>query len=316
MSGGFQTSVSTQPAAAVAGDFCDVNPRATVDAGPGGLVAGAAGVTIGRFAWWNYQGIDADNAPTVVNSFGAGAPTGFVGREQQALITTYLADSSMVIPQGFQMTLFSAGGFWAKNDGATQILPGDSIYADNGTGKISNAAGSASVTGSIAAKTSTLTGSIAGNVLSVTAASGDPLLPGAILTGTGGGGVTSGTTVVAQLTGTAGGIGTYAVNIPEQTVTSTALSGTYGLMTVTAVGSGTLAVGDVLSGTGGGGVTASTVITALGTGTGLTGTYVVSPSQTVTSTTIAVVTGTLTKFKAMSAALAGEIVKISSHLQG
>ena len=47
----FQTSVSTQPAPAVAGDFANGNPRFAVPAGPGGLIAGAAGVTIGQAPW-------------------------------------------------------------------------------------------------------------------------------------------------------------------------------------------------------------------------------------------------------------------------
>jgi len=42
--GQFQRQVYPQPAAGVEGDFCDHNPRATVDAGPGGLVAGANGL--------------------------------------------------------------------------------------------------------------------------------------------------------------------------------------------------------------------------------------------------------------------------------
>jgi hypothetical protein len=40
--GGFQTVVNTQPAPAVEGDFCNTNPRFSVDAGPGGLQALAA----------------------------------------------------------------------------------------------------------------------------------------------------------------------------------------------------------------------------------------------------------------------------------
>ena len=51
MSGGWQTSVATQPAAGVAGDRASKNPIFNYDAGPGGLVAGAGGAIVGHFAW-------------------------------------------------------------------------------------------------------------------------------------------------------------------------------------------------------------------------------------------------------------------------
>jgi hypothetical protein len=304
----FQTQVNVQPAPAVAGDFASANPRWSVDAGPGGLVAGVGGVTVGRFAWW-----DNANHRTVLNS-GAGAPTGFVHREQQALITTYLAAASNVVPVGFGITLMSGGDFWVLNDGSTEALVGQKAYADLATGKVSFAAtgsaSTASVTGSIAASTASVTGSIADNVLTVTAVASGTLVVGGTLSGTG---VATGTQIVAQLSGTPGGIGTYSVNIGEQTVTSTAISETYGTLTVTAVGSGALVLGAVLSGTG---VTAGTIITAFLTGAGGTGTYVVSPTQTAGSTTITATTNVETKWVCMSQGLPGELVKISSHVLG
>jgi hypothetical protein len=133
----------------------------------------------------------------------------------------------------------------------------------------------------IAAGTATsVTGSITGNILTVTAVSSGALVVGGVLTGTG---ITTGTTILNQLTGTAGGIGTYTVSL-VQTVTSTAVTQSYGLMTVAAMASGTLAVGQVVSG----GTTApGTTITALGTGTGGAGTYITSGgAQTVSATTI------------------------------
>lgn len=315
MANGFQTSVAVQPAPAVAGDFCDANPRSTVNAGPGGLVAGADGVTVGRFAWASMEYIDGDNAPALVNNYGTGAPTGFVAREQQALITTYLADASMVIAPGFQMGLFNGGGFWAKNDGAVLAPYGGTVYAEKGTGKILPSAATAQATGSIAAGAASVTGSITGNVLTVTVAGSAPLVVGAVLSGSGGGGVASGTEIVGFLSGT-GGTGTYAVSIPEQTVTSTTIAAAWGVFTAASAVTGTFAIGDVLSGTGGGGVTAGTRITDFGTGTGGVGTYIVQQTQTVTSTTIAATASESTKFKFMSNALPGELVKISSHLNG
>lgn len=314
MAGGFQTQVNTQPAPALAGDFADHNPRVSVAAGPGGLVAGASGVTVGRFAWWSNSAQDGDTAPAVVNNFGFGAPAGFVARHQQALITTYLSDASMVIAAGYPLTLYSAGAFWVKNDGSGQVGLGQKAYANYADGKVTFAAtgsaATASATGSIAANTGSFTGSIAGNVLTITAVGSGTVVVGGILSGTG---VATGTQVVSQISGTAGGVGTYAVNIGEQTVASTTISETYGTFTAASALSGTFVVGGILSGTG---VTAGTKITALGTGTGGLGTYIVDLTQTASSTTITGTTNYETKFIAMSTGLAGELVKISSHLLG
>lgn len=315
MAGGFQSQVLVQPAPAVAGDFADANPRWTVNAGPGGLVAGANGVVVGRFAWWSASAIDPDGAPTIVNSFGTGPVTGFVHREQQGLITTYLADASMVVPQGFPVTLFNGGGFWVKNDGAAEAVVGNKAYANFADGKVSFAAtgspnGATSTSYTIAAQTSSFTGSINGDVLTVTGAVTGTIYPGTIISGTN---VASGTQIISQLSGTAGGDGTYAVSIPEQTVASTAISGTYGLLTAGGTITGTFGVGDTLSGSG---VTAGTTIWALGTGAGGAGTYIVSPTQTASSGTITAATNIETKWVAMSAGAPGDLVKISSHVLG
>lgn len=316
----FPNQVGFQPAPAVAGDFASTNPRYAVVAGPGAFVAGAAGVIVGRFAWASYAGIDADASPAVVNSFGTGAPTGFVGRNQQGLITTYLASSSMTIPQGFGLHLFSGGDFWAKNDGSTLAQRDMKAFAKLADGSIIFAAAgatpsTATVTGSIGPQTNAFTGSISGNVMTVTAVSQGTLVPGTTLTGTAG--VATGTKIVSQLSGTTGSTGTYALSIPEQTVLSGPITGTYGLLTVASVSSGTLGVGDVLSGTGGGGVTSGTTITQLGTGAGGTGTYIVDTTQTVAvGTVITALLAVETPWYARSAGLAGALVKISTRQYG
>lgn len=318
MSGGFQTQVYNQPVQAVAGDFASVNPYFTLDAGPGGLIAGASGVVIGRFAW-TVPPVDPNSANQVVNSFGYGSVAGFCHRAQQGLNSTFLSDAGTTILQGIMVTLMTGGDFWVVNDGSTSAQVGQKAYANFATGKVSFAAtgspaAGASATGSsIAASTSSVTGSIAGDILTVTAVGSGTVYPGTTFTGSG---VASGTKVVAQLSGTAGGVGTYSVNIPEQTVASTTLSGTYGTFTV-GTATGTFAVGDVIAGSGGGGVTAGTILTALITGAGGTGsTFAADPTQTVTSSTITSVHTVETKWYAQSAGLAGELVKISSQPQG
>lgn len=322
----FPSQVNVQPAPAVAGDFADTNPRSTVNAGPGGLVAGSSGVTVGRFAWVSATTIDSDSAPATVNNFGSGMPTGFVHREQQGLITTYLAESGMVVPAGFPITLFNGGGFFVKNDGTGSAQVGQYAFANFADGRVTFGAGSqanigtgnnggtASITGSIGPQAATFTGSISGNVLTVSVLTTGTIVVGGTLSGTGGGGVVAGSQIVSQLTGTPGGVGTYALSIPEQTVTSTALSEASGLLTVAAV-TGTIGVGMTLTGTASGMV--PTVVTALGTGSGGTGTYVVAATQTIAlNSTISGQSNVQTKFIAMSAGLAGELVKITNAVFG
>lgn len=320
MSGSFQTQVNVQPAPAVAGDFASANPRFTVDAGPGGLVAGPNGVNVGLFAWATSP-LDGDNAPAVVNNYGTGQVTGFVHREQQALIVNYLAAASQNVPAGFPVTLYNGGDFWVKNDGATQALVGQKAYANYANGKVTFAATGTpttggSATGTIAAGSFSVTGSVAGNIMTVTAVGSGTIYPGAVLSS-----AAASASVVSQLTPllageTAGGIGRYYVTVPEQTVASTTITGTYGTFTAVSALSGSFAVGDILSGAGGGGVSAGTFITALGTGTGGLGTYIVNLTQTVTSTTISATSNIETKWIAMSSAAAGELVKISDHALG
>lgn len=315
---GFQTTVNLQPAPAVEGNFASANPRFTSLTVPGGFVAGADGVTVGRFCW-----ADPYSDQQVV-SHGSGAPLGFIANELQAMIVTYLAETSMQVQPGFGVTPYNGGDFWVKNNGTTTALINQKAYANFADGSISfGATGSppqaASVTGSIAAVGAiSFTGSIAapptgstvGSILTVTggAAAGE-IVVGATLSGSG---VTSGTKIVSQLTGAAGTTGTYAVDIP-QTVASTTITGAAGVLTVTAVGSGTLGVGSVLAGSG---VTTGTIITALGTGTGGTGTYIVSPTQSAGSTTITATAGIETKWRCATVGASGELVKMSDHLAG
>ena len=305
----FQQFVNTQPAPAVEGDFASANPRWNVLAGPGALVAGPAGVVIGRFGWWD----QATN--TQVANTGSGPPTGFVHREMQALITTYLTEYGMTIPPGFGVTLHSGGDFWVKNAGTTESAVNSKAYANLANGTVSfgppgAATQGAAVTGSIAPATGSFTGSISGSIMTITTVGSGAVVPGGAITGTG---VAPGTVVTSQASGATGGIGVYQVSVADQTVPSTTLSETYGLLTVTAVTSGTLGVGDVLTGTG---MSANTAVTGMGTGTGGTGTYFVSPSQTVASAAVSGTSNVETKWVAMTQGPPGSLVKITSHLIG
>lgn len=311
--GGFQTQVGVQQALAVAGDRASQNPIFSFDIGAGGLVAGAAGVTVGRFAWV-YPPHDPEGASAVALNAGDGTlPAGFVPRELQASITTYLAIAGSLIQPGFGLTLMTGGDFWAINDGAAAASPGQKAYANFADGKLTFAATGApttgaSVTAAVAASTFSVTGGIQGDVLTVTAVGSGVVRPGSTISGSG---IASGTKVVSQKSGTAGGVGEYYVSIPNQSVAAgTAVSGTYGTMTVSAVGSGALAVGQILAGSG---VDAGTKLTQFITGTGGTGTYAVDSNTVVSSTTITGQSNIETKWYARSYAAPGELVKISSQ---
>lgn len=342
--GGIQTQVNGVPAPGVAGDFADANPGFRVLAGPGGLVSGgstygvqpasinpATGGTaiVGRFGWLSQQAIDPDNAATIVNSFftpgggmpalsgfnGAGAPDGFISRpDSPAIITTYLADATMVLQEGSQVPLWAGGrAFWVMNDGAAAALVGQKAYANMASGKasfaVTGAPTGASFTGTIDPETWSGTGSISGNVLTIGSLTGTPV-PGATVAYAGS---PTGLVIVAQLTGSAGGAGNYALNMGELSVASgTAISGAYGLLTVLSALTGTLTIGGIAAGAGGGGVTSGTRLTGFGTGTGGDGTYYVDTTQTVTSTTITVTSNVETGWIARSQGGPGELVKIST----
>lgn len=310
MTAGFQQQVYPQPAQAIEGDFASSNPVASFEAGPFGLVAGVGGLTVGRFAWVTNP-VDPNSTPSIARNLGIGAPDGFVHREQQGLNTTYLSYAGMSVPVGFPVALMKAGDFWVKNNGSTQALRKQKAFANVNDGSVAFAAAggtiqSASVTGSVAASTFSVTGSIDGDVMTVTAVGAGTVVAGATISGTS---VATGTKVVSQISGTAGGVGTYYVDIPEQTVASTTISGTYGTLTVTAVGSGALSVGQQLAGAN---IVAGTKLTALLTGTGGTGTYVVDNNTVAASATVTGTAWIETKWYADSAGLAGELVKISS----
>jgi hypothetical protein len=306
----FQTAVNLQPAPGQSGDFASANPWTSVLAGPGGLVADTAGVTVGRFAW-----VDRATMSKVSNT-GAGAPDGFVGRQNNmALITAFLAETGNIVGGGREVTIYNEGDFWCLNSGSNMAVPGQKVYANNSDGRVTfGATGSppsgAVGTASIAAGTGSCTGTIVDNVLTVASGVTGSFNVGGLLSGTN---VATGTRIQSQLTGTPGGIGTYLVTIPGQNVASTTISETHGVLTVTAMTSGAYAVGQSLSGTG---VTAGTTITALGTGTGQTGTYIVDTTQTASSTAITASGGTETKWYAQSFGGPGEVVKISTWPRG
>lgn len=270
---GFQKQVNQTPAPAVAGDFASSNPRATVLAGPGGLVAGALGVTVGKFAWVDDDGV-------TVQSFGTAtkAPNGFVHREQQALIQQYLAESGMNIPVGFPVVLHNEGDFWAKLEGANAATIGAAIYADCSDGSVHAVAAPAGATVT-AAMGSTNTAALGATFtasadtdatrLVVTSVTGK-LHVGDEVSGTG---ITAGTTILSQVSGTAGGAGTYQLSAANTASAATVTA--FGATVVVSATTGLISVGETVSGGAGFPVGATVVAQVSGTPGGA-GTYTLS----------------------------------------
>lgn len=270
----FQTRVNDKNPLAVEGDFASANPRAVTLAGEGAFVAGAGGVTVGRFAWVADDGVTVRNYAT-----NTGHPDGFVHREGQALITTYLDDASMTIPEGFPVTLMRAGDFFASVAGASGATKNAAVIADRSDGSVNFAMPtSASATGSMGATTTaslgaTFTATGSGTTLIVTSPTGY-ISAGDTISGTG---VPANTTIVSQISGTTGGAGSY--------LTSTATTASSG--TVTSFGdkvyatsvTGYISADDAVSGITG--LTGATVVSQVSGTTGGVGLYQVSSPGTV-----------------------------------
>ena len=135
---GFQSVINQYPAPGVEGGFASTNPHATFLAGEAALVADTTGVTVGRFAW-------AVNG--VASNAGTGAPSGFVNRDGQASITTWLGAASNVVQAGREVTLMVAGDFWART--STAATRGQKIFASLTTGQIQTGASGDTITGYI-----------------------------------------------------------------------------------------------------------------------------------------------------------------------
>lgn len=164
----FQNAVKVRFAPAVAGDFASANPRASMLAGPNSLVSGAAGVTVGLFAWAVSTGADIETGENdfynTVSNVGAGLPSGFVPRTQQSLITAFLGAASNVIPQGIMVTLMTSGDYWVTNTGASVVAVGQKVFASNTTGQIQTAAANAVVAGYTETKWYAMSAALAGEL--------------------------------------------------------------------------------------------------------------------------------------------------------
>jgi hypothetical protein len=253
----FQSTVNNTQAPGVAGDFASTNPFSSVTAAPGALVAPAGGLVVGNFAWVGPLG-------QVSQSFVSGYALGFLGRNEQALITQFLGEATLVVPEGFMVTLFNGGDFWAHfANGATA---GAAVFVDETTGAPQMQA-SNSFTGEIGFTGTASLSSVTGNMTLATITSGIVTI-GDVLSGTG---VTTGTTVTGLVSGTPNTVGAvYSLSVAPTTESAEAVTTASDVLNITAVADGGLSVGDVISGSG---ITTGTSIASILTGSGGIGTY-------------------------------------------
>lgn len=140
----FQNQVFIQPAFAVPGDFASSNPMVYKLASTGKMVADSSGVKVGQFC--------ALNADGTVTTVPGSAPTGglsrigFVHRESNAQIITFLAESGYTIQPGQPVAAFGTGDWFINADAITGTpVRGAAILWDTTTGLI-NVGGTATST--------------------------------------------------------------------------------------------------------------------------------------------------------------------------
>lgn len=131
----FQNQVYINPAAALPGDFASSNPMVYKLSSTGRMVADAAGVKVGQFCALNANGTCTTITTTAPT--GGLSRIGFVHRENNAQITTYLAESGYTIQPGMPVAAFGQGDWWIKADAITGTpARGAAIVWDVTTGLI------------------------------------------------------------------------------------------------------------------------------------------------------------------------------------
>ena len=136
----FQTTLNRDIPRAVAGDFASTNPRNSMLAGEGALVAGEP-ILVGQFGFARDGKVYAE--------FEAGDRVGFVHRNNQAVVNPGQS-ASFIIPTGRETTLFTAGDFYAIAPATVAV--GDKVYALEATGALSAAAADSQDTGFVFAE--------------------------------------------------------------------------------------------------------------------------------------------------------------------
>ncbi len=216
---GFQKTVNTYSSPAVEGGIASGNPIINYVAGPGALVSGANGVSVGRFAW--ATALTAGDTPERVDSSAtlvadglARAPSGFIFNQQQGNFTALLQESGMTVLPWQNVEMATRGDFWVK-----LLLNGGSrdqkAFANLQDGSVTAAAAGSTIAANAG------TASFATNVMTVTVAPATALKVGDAITGAS---IPANTFIKAFGTGT-GGLGTYTLTTAPGTLSAQAFTG-------------------------------------------------------------------------------------------
>lgn len=130
---GFPNKINYNWPVGFPGGIASANPRRSAIPGSLGFRAGAGGVAVGAFGWVQSDGVTVLNKPVASE-----APTGLVLRDQTALITAYLAESTMVLPVGFNVQLMTGGDYFAVATTAATV--GQAVYASTTDGALTTGA--------------------------------------------------------------------------------------------------------------------------------------------------------------------------------
>lgn len=136
----FQQDINRDLPRGVAGDFASTNPRQNMLAGEAALVA-AEPITVGQFAFVRDGKVYA--------TYYAGDRVGFVHRNNQAIVALG-QQASMIVPEGREVALFTSGDFYVVAPATVAV--GDTVYALEVTGAVSEAALNATDTGFVFAE--------------------------------------------------------------------------------------------------------------------------------------------------------------------
>src|ERR1700722_14087703 len=107
----FPNQVRSIAGTAWEGDFASHNPNLySLLAGQGAFVAAPGGVIGGHFAWivGGFANPES-NALTSVAAGNGAQPAGFIARELQGMIITYLAEGTMQVQPGTPVRAYTAG---------------------------------------------------------------------------------------------------------------------------------------------------------------------------------------------------------------
>lgn len=136
--------VTFQQAPGVQGDFATSNPYSSAPAPEAGYVAGSVGCSVGLFAW--VDPTDSTRRKLINSSATSIPPVGFVLRANQALITGYLQEASMVIPSGMPVVPMVKGDYFCKIT-VSAATPGQKAFASLTDGSMQPGTAGATIVG-------------------------------------------------------------------------------------------------------------------------------------------------------------------------